>query len=71
MDKFYDYIIDKTSINSARAAEEYYDVMEKHIKREEEFKRKPIEQNEQIISKLNETHKSLEETNYDSSASII
>lgn len=63
MDKFYDYIIDKTSINSARAAEEYYDVMEKHIKREEEFKRKPIEQNEQIISKLNETHKSLEETN--------
>ena len=62
MDKFYDYITGKLSVNSAQAAEEYYDVMEKHIKKEEEFKRKPIEQNEQIISKLNETNQSLEET---------
>lgn len=46
MDKFYDYITDKTSMNSASVAEEYYDVMEKHIKKEDEFKRKPIEQNE-------------------------
>ena len=62
MDKFHDYTTDKSSINSARAAEEYCDVMEKHIKKEEEFKRKPIEQNEQIISQINETNKSIEET---------
>ena len=62
MDKFYDYITDKSSINSARAAGEYYDAMEKHIKREEEFKRKPIEQNEQIINQIKETNKSIEET---------
>lgn len=62
MDKFYDYITGRLSVNSASAAEEYYDVMEKHIKKEEEFKRKPIEQNEQIISQINETNKSIEET---------
>lgn len=61
MDKFYDYITDKSSINSARAAEEFYDTMEKHIKKEEEFKRKPIEQNKQIISQINETNMSIEE----------
>ncbi|MBR4313450.1 MAG: hypothetical protein IKP66_00905 [Lachnospiraceae bacterium] len=62
MDKFYDYITGRLSVNSAQAAEEYYDVMEKHIKKEEEFKRKPIEQNEQIISQISETNKSIEET---------
>lgn len=62
MDKFYDYITGRLSVNYASAAEEYYDVMEKHIKKEEEFKRKPIEQNEQIISLINETNKSIEET---------
>ena len=62
MDKFYDYITGRLSANSAQAAEEYYDVMEKHIKKEEEFKRKPIEQNEQIINQIKETNKSIEET---------
>lgn len=62
MDKFYDYITDKSSINSARAAEEFCDTMEKHIKKEEEFKRKPIEQNEQIINQKKETNKFIEET---------
>ena len=62
MDKFYDYITGRQSVNSASAAEEYYDVMEKHIKKEEEFKRKPIEQNEQIINQIKETNKFIEET---------
>lgn len=62
MDKFYDYITGRLSVNSAQAEEEYYDVMKKHMKKEEEFKRKPIEQNEQIISLINETNKSIEET---------
>ena len=62
MDKFYDYITGRLSANSAQAAEEYYDVMEKHIKKEEEFKRKPIEQNEQIINQIKETNKFIEET---------
>ena len=62
MDKFYDYITGRLSVNSAQTAEEYYDVMEKHIKKEEELKRKPIEQNEQIISQIHETNKSIEET---------
>lgn len=44
MDKFYDYLLDKSSINSASAVEEYYDAIEQQIKKEEEVKRKPIEQ---------------------------
>lgn len=44
MDKFYNYLLNKSSINSASAAEKYYDAIEQHIKKEEEVKRKPIEQ---------------------------
>lgn len=65
MDKFYDYITNKLLINSARAAEEYYDTMEEYAKKEEEFKRKPIEQKmkeklkEQQCCYLVKTHKSI------------
>ena len=62
MDKFYDYLLNKSFINSATAAEECYDAIEQHIKKEEEVKRKPIGQNEQIINRLYETNQSLEET---------
>ena len=62
MDKFYDYLLNKSSINSASAAEEYYDAIEQQIKKEDEVKRKPIEQNEQIIKRINEINQSLEET---------
>lgn len=62
MDKFYDYLLNKSSINSASAAGKYYDAIEEHVKKEDEFKRKPIEQKEQIINKLIEMNQSLEKT---------
>lgn len=55
------YDLDKSSLNSAKAVEEYNRAKKEELKKEDYYNNKPIEQNDKIIDKLETTEKSINE----------